>query len=290
MKKNKLFNYFRIMVPFYIPIAIAGAFVGITGSGGIFDLNILLAFLSLGLLVGAFNTFNGIADYRIDRINKPYRPIPSGKISRKTAFFYAIILYALSLLIASQLTTEFFIIMLLSTIITLFYSLPFVRLKKRFIWSNISGAIFYGLLCPLAGWSLIPTNPIPIFLIGFIFLLTFSLSVTKDFEDIRGDRAFSIKTFPIKLGLKGSVLITSLSLIISFAYITFLIALKILEAKFAIVLLTVPAFLYLIQKMYAKPKSVYNSIGESIGARKIFFMLIGLGIVVEILIGIIALV
>ena len=103
MSKNKLFNYLRIMVPYYIPIAIVGAFVGITGSGGIFDFNILLSFLSLSLLVGAFNTFNGIADYRIDKINKPKRPVPSGRISRKVAFLYAIILYTLSLSIASQI-------------------------------------------------------------------------------------------------------------------------------------------------------------------------------------------
>ena len=193
------------------------------------------------------------------------------------------------MIIASQLTTEFFIITLISTIITLSYSLPFVRLKKRFLWSNISGAVFYGLLCPLAGWSLIPSNPIPFYLIGFLFLLTLSLSITKDFEDVRGDRAFSVETFPIKIGIKGSVLVTSMSLIVSFMYLIFLITLNLLETKFALILLTIPAFLFLIQKMRSEPKSIYNSISESIGARKIFFMLIGLGIGVELLIGIIAL-
>jgi len=286
--KLKSFDYFHLAVPYYIPIAIMGAFVGITTSGGIFDYSVLWAFLSLALLVAGFNAFNGIADHMIDKINKSYRPIPSRKISRKSAFFYSIGLYTLSLLIASQLSTEFFIIMITSFIITLFYSIPKIRLKKRFILSNLSGSIFYGILCPLAGWSLNPSNPIPIHMIIFVFLLSFSLSITKDFEDILGDKAFFIETFPIRLGIKNSVLITSLSLVVSFIYLAFLLILKLIKIDFAILLVTLPLFLYLIKKMFSTPKNVYKSIRENIVARKIFFMLISLGVLLEFLIGIIA--
>ncbi len=285
---NFVSYYIKITVPYYIPVAIVATFVGITTSGGIFDFNALLAFLSLSLLVGAFNTFNGIADHRIDEVNKPYRPIPAGKISKKAAFFYAASLYCISLTISSQLGTEFFLIAVLSMVITLFYSIPVVRLKKRFLWSNVAGAVFYGLLCPLAGWSLTPTNLIPCHLIGFLFLLTLSLSITKDFEDIKGDRAYSMETFPIKLGVKGSVLVTSVTLMISFAYMTFLICLNFLATKFVVILLAVPAFLFLIQKMCLKPKGAHQSANGGVGDRKLFFTLIGLGVTVEFLVGLLS--
>ena len=289
MKKNKFLDYIEMTVPFYIPISIAAAFAGITSSNGVLDFNVLLAFLSLSLLVGAFNIFNGISDRKIDQINKPKRPIPSGRITIKEAFILSVILYFISLLVASQLTTEFFLIVLASTIISIFYSLPRIKLKKRFILSNFSGAIFYGLLCPLAGWSLTPTNPIPINILGFLFILTFSLSITKDFEDVRGDKAFYVENFPIKLGIRNSIMLIALTLLASFSYIILTIFLNFLEIKYAIILLTTPAFLYFILKMLSKPKNIYNSINESTVARKFFFSLISLGIFVEILIGFIAL-
>jgi 1,4-dihydroxy-2-naphthoate octaprenyltransferase len=82
--------------------------------------------------------------------------------------------------------------------------------------------------------------------------------------------------------------LASLSIILSFGYLIALVILEILRVEFLIILITLPVFLYLIKKMFSKPKSVYNSIKESVVARRIFFMLIVLGILVEFLIGFIA--
>jgi 4-hydroxybenzoate polyprenyltransferase len=283
-----MLNYVKVTVPYYIPIAIVGAFVGITASGGMLNYNVLLAFLSLAFLVAGFNTFNCVIDVKVDKINKPYRPIPSEKISRRNALFYSLILYIISLAVASQLTKEFFLITLASVILTALYSIPIVRLKKRFLLNNLTGGVFYGLLCPLAGWSLFPANPIPIYLIIFVFLLSLSLSVTKDFEDVIGDKAYAVKTIPTKFGIRNAARISSLLIILSFVYIIFLVSFNLIGTEFIFSILMMPAFIYLIKKIYKKPKSFYNSIDERSTARSIFFTLIGLGILVEFLIGIIA--
>jgi len=289
LKSNLLLNYFRVTVPYYIPIAIMGAFVGMTASGGIFTYNILLAFLSLAFLVAAFNTLNCVIDVSVDKINKPHRPIPAGKISRKNALIYSLILYALSLISAYQLTLEFFLITLASTILTIFYSIPKIRFKKRFLVNNLTGGIFYGLLCPLAGWALTPINPIPIYLIIFVFILSLSLSVTKDFEDVIGDKAYAIKTIPTTFGIRNAARLFSILIVFSFVYIMFLVGFNLIRHEFIFSVLMLPAFLYLIKKVYEKPKSFYNSLDERSTARRIFFMLIGLGVLAELLIGIIAL-
>jgi geranylgeranylglycerol-phosphate geranylgeranyltransferase len=265
-----------------------GAFVGITSSGGIFNYSILLAFLSLAFLVAAFNTLNCVIDVNVDKINKPHRPIPSGKISGKNALIYSLILYAISLAIAYQLTIEFFLIILASTILTIFYSMPKVRFKKRFLVNNLTGGIFYGLLCPLAGWALTPVNPIPIYLIIFVFLLSLSLSLTKDFEDVIGDKAYAIKTIPTIFGIRNAARLFSILIVLAFVYIMFLVGFNLVKPEFIFSILMLPAFLYLIKKVYEKPKDFYNSLDERSTARRIFFMLVGLGILLELLIGIIA--
>jgi len=287
MPKN-IFNYIRVTVPYYIPIAIMGAFVGITSSGGIFNYSIILAFLSLTFLVAAFNTLNCVIDVNVDKINKPYRPIPAGKISRKNALIYSLILYALSLAIACQLTLEFFLIILASTILTISYSIPKIRFKKRLLVNNLTGGIFYGLLCPLSGWALTPINPVPIYLIIFVFFLSLSLSVTKDFEDVIGDKAYAIKTIPTTFGIRNAARLFSILIVFSFVYMMFLVGFNVIKSEFIFSILMLPAFLYLIKKVYEKPKSFYNGIDERSTARRIFFMLVGLGILLELLIGIIA--
>jgi geranylgeranylglycerol-phosphate geranylgeranyltransferase len=241
-------------------------------------------------LVAAFNTFNGVTDFKIDLINKPYRPIPSGKVSRNFALAYSEFFYIVSLFIAYQLTLQFFQIMLLSSIVTIFYSLPVISLRKRFLISNLSGAILYGVLCPLAGWALMPTNPIPFFILGFTFLFSLSLSMSKDFEDFIGDRVYKIKTIPVVLGVGKAKILSTLMLSLSFAYLIVLAALGLIKIQYLLAIITLPAFVMLIRRMYKYHQSFYNSIEDRKFARRIFLMLMGLAILVEFSIGIIAII
>lgn len=283
-----MFRYLQVTVPYYIPIAIGGALVGIATSGGSLNLNALIAFLSLAFLVGGFNTYNGITDFKIDLINKPHRPIPSGKITRKKAFLYSIILYAISWYLAYQLTREFFEIILISTVLTTLYSIPIIRLRKRFLINNFVGAIFYGLLCPLAGWALNPLNPIPLFIIAFVFLLALSLSITKDFEDLLGDKIYSNKTLPVVLGPKSSSWLTATTLLISFAYLISAIWLGLIAKQYILTVISIPGFLYLIRKMYMDSNNNHRFSNEKTKSRNLFYVLIGLGVLTEFMIGAIA--
>lgn len=281
-------NYIHVMVPYYFPEAIVASLVGIGVSGGTINFNVLLAFMSLSFIFGGFNTFNSITDVEIDLISKPYRPLPSGKITTKNALIYAIILYLLALWIAHYLTDQFFIIALISVVITIFYSLPKIKLRKYLLLGNLIGASFIGLLCPLAGWALEPSNPIPTYFLGFTFLFSLSLCITKDLEDVPGDRTCSIKTIPVTFGIKKAIQITFLLLISSFAYIMILIGFNLIEIKFVLSLIILPAFIYSILKINAYLKSQVNNSYELAIARKTFLMLNGLGILTGLLIGIVA--
>lgn len=282
-------KYVKVTVPQHIPLALSGLFVGIAASGGLLDFNALLAFISAILLVGGFNTFNGVTDFKIDLINKPFRPIPSGEMRRIQATLYSILLYVIGILIAYYLSKEYFIVYLIGVAISILYSLPLISLRKRFLINSLTVTILYGLIFPLAGWALIPTNPIPIYILTFLFIFGFGLSITKDFEDFIGDKTYDVETVPVRYGIKKSARITSILILTSFVYLMFLVVLNIIKSEFVFSLLMLPPFIYLIRKIYRKPKSFYNSINERSTARRIFLMLMSLGISVEFLIGIIAL-
>jgi len=284
-----MLKYIHVTVPYYIPIALASAFLGLTTSGGFLNFNFILPFIALALLVAAFNTFNGVTDFKIDLINKPHRPIPAGKMTRKQASVYSMILYIISFYIAYNVNTQFFQIILLSAILTISYSLPYIRIRKRLFFSNLSGAVFYGILCPLAGWSIFPSNPIPVYFIGFTFILAFSLSITKDMEDVIGDRAYSVNTMPVFLGMKDAAWITAVILTVSFAYLLLAILLGLIENSFLISLIAFPPFVYLIREFYKNGGNPHFTLEDKTTAKKLFYLLIGLGILLELVISITAL-
>jgi geranylgeranylglycerol-phosphate geranylgeranyltransferase len=283
-----MLDYIKVTVPEHMSLAIAGAFIGIAISGGVIDINAFLAFASLMLLVGGFNTFNGVTDFKIDLINKPYRPIPSGKITRRNASLFSLLLYFVGLVIAFNLTPQYFVIYSIATILSILYSLPPIRLRKRFLINSFSVTILYGLLCPLAGWSLMPVNPVPIFMLIFLLLFGFGLSITRDFEDYMGDKIYSNKTIPVLFGTKGSVFITSSTLIVSFLYLFLSISMGLLNQRFVIIIILLPAFLFLIYKMYSN-NSNSHFVNNKRRSRMIFNVLMSLGVLLEIILGVIAL-
>ena len=56
-----------------------------------------LVFLVVFLVSGAGNAINDYFDIKIDSINRPERPIPSGRVKAKEAFYFSYLLFALAL-------------------------------------------------------------------------------------------------------------------------------------------------------------------------------------------------
>jgi geranylgeranylglycerol-phosphate geranylgeranyltransferase len=104
-----------------------------------FDFNfipLLLGAFIYAMLNGASNAYNQVSDLKIDKINRPNRPIPSGKISVKEALGFTFAVYSIGLVIAYIISFSFFVVTGICLIITTFYSTPPIYLKKRFILST----------------------------------------------------------------------------------------------------------------------------------------------------------
>ena len=176
---------------------------------------------TLILLNAASNCMNASYDAHIDKINKPYRPIPKGLISRDEASSLAFALYGIAFIRAIFISIEFWALVMLITGITIYYSMPPIRLKKRLWVSNISIAFARGLLGFVAAWSIFgdPLDPTPWVIGGIMFIYLVGATTSKDFTDMDGDRAYGMRTLPVVYGPKRAAIITGPFFIIPFLLI-----------------------------------------------------------------------
>ena len=104
---NKTTGYLRLIRPANIVTSIADVLAGIALSGffiGLFDPNniwlVLLICISTVGLYGGGVAFNDIFDAKLDQIERPERPIPSGIISLKQAIIFSSIFLLFGILAA----------------------------------------------------------------------------------------------------------------------------------------------------------------------------------------------
>ncbi|MFL6279785.1 MAG: UbiA prenyltransferase family protein [Vicinamibacterales bacterium] len=190
----------------------------------------LLLYPFIGLVMAAVlnaasNALNQIYDLEIDRINKPKRPLPSGRLSLQEAWTFTSVTYVIALILAWFVMPrgrhECFWIVLAATIITVLYSAPPFRTKRLGIWANLTIAIPRGVLLKVAGWSAVKTiaGTEPWF-IGAIFgLFLLGASTTKDFADMAGDARGGCRTLPIMYGVRRAAWMISPSFVIPFIMI-----------------------------------------------------------------------
>jgi 4-hydroxybenzoate polyprenyltransferase len=212
-------------------------------------LELLLGASTLIILNAASNSINAVYDADIDKINKPYRPVPSGIITKNEARAVAWILYAMvlirsTLLLRSELSNwafPFFIIIIM--IITILYSVPPFRLKKRLWVSNIVIAFARGLLGFVAAWSIFgdPFTDITPWIIGGVMMIFLIGAITsKDFTDIMGDKIHNIRTLPVVYGIRKSAIISGPFFVVPFILILIGLMAGVLKlAMFWLVLLAI---------------------------------------------------
>jgi len=176
--------------------------------------------LALVFVNAASNTLNQVHDIEIDRINKPYRPIPAGLVTKDEARTMAWILYLVTLWRSAWVNRTFAFFVLILMLMTIAYSAEPVRLKKRLFLNNLSIAFARGLIGFVAAWCMFDENPFDnpdpwaMGLVMAVFL--FGAITTKDFTDIPGDKKYGMKTIPVVYGTRFAAGFTALFFIVPF--------------------------------------------------------------------------
>ncbi len=187
-------------------------------------LTIVLGSACAALLNAANNTLNQIYDLEIDRINKPKRPLPAADLTLHQAWIFTWLMFAIGLLptwlvvpypfitwqakfFAPVAQHECFFIYFAAFVSTFVYSVPaFGRTKAHPIGANVTIAIPRGCLLKVAGWTMVArATTLEPWFIGSIFMFfLLGAASTKDFSDIKGDRAGGVRTLPIALGVRNA--------------------------------------------------------------------------------------
>ena len=158
-----------------------------------------VALLSLGVffLLAFANTHNDIIDFEIDKINRPNRPLPSGKMSLKTARIIALASFLLAIILGFASGFEFALLFVAVGTLCFIYNR---FLKGLPLAGNLAVALLTTtpIIIPILKFKSL--QPELLNLAFFAFILTFAREITKDIEDIEGDKALGLKTFPVLLG------------------------------------------------------------------------------------------
>jgi 4-hydroxybenzoate polyprenyltransferase len=198
----------------------------------------LLGSAMAALLNAGNNALNQIYDLDIDRVNKPKRPLPSGRLTIPQVWWFTNITYALALvlawLVAPMGRHECFWLVLVAVVCTYIYSVPPFRTKRLGIWANVTIAIPRGMLLKVAGWSSVKTIAgLEPWYIGAIFgLFLLGATTTKDFADMEGDRRGGCRTLPIQYGVRRAAWMISPSFVVPFMMINVGAAMHILTGSF----------------------------------------------------------
>ena len=249
---KKLKSYFILSRPLNVIIGMLSIFIGAFITGTISPLlKVLFACISGGLIAGGANVINDYFDVEIDKINKPYRPIAAGIVSPKQAFVYSIILYFIGIVFGWLVNWQAFGVSLFSSMLLYLYS---AKLKRTVLWGNLSVSlvtalafIYGGIAVNRLSYAIIPAV--------FSFVYHFGREIIKDVEDIKGDQADNITTFPIVHGaipaLKLATLVYTILIIITFVpYILNIFGLYYLVVVVGIVDLVVVYVLFNMWKNY----------------------------------------
>ncbi|MBU8921888.1 MAG: UbiA family prenyltransferase [Bacteroidales bacterium] len=201
-----------ILVPVWT-FYLLGAWHGQNISGIPTDpLSLFFGMTAFTLMLGAAYIVNQITDREADRANNKLFLLSHGIITIKGAWIEASLLAAASIAIGIFLLPgRFLIILLISMVLGILYSVEPVRLKRRPVLDIASNAIGSGIVNTLAGWTASGAS-----LDGYIVLLPYILAVSSvhmvtALADIGGDRDSGLMTSGVALGRrKGMILATVL--------------------------------------------------------------------------------
>ncbi|MDP6700961.1 MAG: UbiA family prenyltransferase, partial [Candidatus Latescibacteria bacterium] len=156
----------------------------------------LIAALSAALINGAGNAFNDLIDIDIDRINRPDRPLPSGRISPFVAGVQTLALTLAGCLLGFWLSPWHGSIALGVALLLALYS---IFLKNSLLWGNILVAFVGALAFP---YGALAAGDLGRSWIPALFALLFHIGreIVKDIEDVAGDRLRGDHTLPLRWG------------------------------------------------------------------------------------------
>lgn len=185
----------------FISVEVAGILCGLNI---MYSWNIFAAAVAASLVTAGGNTVNDIFDIDIDRINRPERPLVSGRLSVRSAKYFYIVCTIAGLVLSAAVNIWTLLIAIVAAALVFLYSLKFKRiiLAGNLIVALVTAMAFiYG---GAAVGDLRDVYPAAV----FAFLTNLIREIIKDAEDVKGDGETGVRTIATRFGTKASTWIS----------------------------------------------------------------------------------
>lgn len=180
-------TYLKLIRPVNCLIAGIAVIISILIASGNLFVNaplILLAFAVVFLITAAGNSINDYFDFEVDKINKPNKLIPSGEISRNRVLYFSILLFLAGITISYYFINLYaFLLVIFNVFVLSIYS----KIKESTPFGSLIIAYLVGSIF-LFGGLVANSFEVVFILSGLAALTTIAREITKDIEDIKGDK------------------------------------------------------------------------------------------------------
>jgi geranylgeranylglycerol-phosphate geranylgeranyltransferase len=207
----KVKSYIELTRPANGLIAAVSILVGAVIGGAIEPIRSAILACCSGICIAAGgNAINDYFDVAIDRINRPQRPLPSGRVSPTGVLLFSLLLLVTGTLIGVALGWKTGSVAFTCSILLVLYSFRFKRiaLLGNGTVSLVAALAFVygGLIYDRLGPTLIPA--------WYAFLFHLGREIIKDIQDYEGDTATHAQTLPIRCGTQTAMVVTSYTFIL----------------------------------------------------------------------------
>jgi geranylgeranylglycerol-phosphate geranylgeranyltransferase len=175
----------------------------------------LAAAVSAAIILGGGNALNDFYDYEADKVNRPKRPLSSGRIRRDDARQIALLLFLAGIILAVFINIYCLLLAIVNATILAAYA---KYSKKALFISNLAVSYLSASVFAYGAASILQTQLFSLngagmlaVLIGSSFFMTASREIIKDIEDVKGDAKIKADTLPTRLGAKGANMIAILA-------------------------------------------------------------------------------
>ena len=204
----------------------------------------ILIILSMIAIHASAQSTNLIHDIDIDKINKPWRPLVSGKIDKYKAIMFDLAWITLAFMTAYLVNIKYFLWMIILAFFAWSFSLLPVR-KNQFIhvfWMGMTRGFIPAYMI---------TNNLPIALL--MFMWNFAFNPSKDYKDIDGDLKFGIKTIVNQYGKEGLKIWMMIWGSTFYIMLLLFVSIKVLPEKTLMILYTLPLLFIIPETNEKKP-------------------------------------
>jgi geranylgeranylglycerol-phosphate geranylgeranyltransferase len=208
--------YFEIIRPVNGIMAAVAVWIGTIVAGAGFapsDLA-MLGMVAVFLISSAGMILNDIFDINIDKVNRPERPLPSGRMTKKSAYTFAAFLFIIGNVLSFLINSNVFIIAIFASVILVAYA---ARLKKIIMVGHIGISLLVALTFVYGGFIIgnyIATIPLAL----LAFLSNTGREVYKSIEDVLGDKKMGVETLAAKYGVFKAKMIASIFIILAIIF------------------------------------------------------------------------